>query len=260
MTSRERINAILKSEPADRMGILDLDIEFYYEEDPSQIPSPPKGEKVRVRGDKFFLFAFNGPFQNMSSVYGLEETLTKFVQEPGHSVLSFKESQKQIIKEFKRLKDKGFEFDGVWMGEDIAYNKGLYFSIEKYRKELLGIHKDLSDFFSSEGLPLFFHCDGNVEGLLPCLAAAKIKAIHPVQELGNPNLLRLKREFSGHITFAGGVGLHRLKQERGELLEYIQRLSERGNYIFSFDGPIPDNFSKEEYNKLIRGIERNSYI
>lgn len=178
MTSKERIKAILKSEPADRMGILDLDIELFSENSPKA-------------SDRFFLFTFNGPFQNMSSVYGLEETLTKFVQWPRHSVLSFKESQKQIIKEFKRLKDKGFGFDGAWMGEDIAYNKGLYFSIEKYRKELLGIHKDLSDFFTSEGLPLFFHCDGNVEDLLPCLAAAKIKAIHPVQELCNPNLLRL---------------------------------------------------------------------
>lgn len=254
MTSKERIKAILKSEPADRIGVLDLDIEFYHQEDPNLISSLPKGERVRVRGDKFFLFTFDGPFQRMSSGYGLEQALTKFIQEPRHSLSSFKESQRQIIEEFKRLKDKGFEFDGAWMWEDIAYHQGVYFSIEKYHSQLFGIHQDLSDFFGSEGLGLFFHCDGKVEDLIPLLVGVKIKAIHPVQEKSNPNLLRLKREFSRYLTFVGGVGLHRLEQERKRFFEYIQKLNKGGNYIFSFDGPIPDSFDMKEYDKLIAAV------
>lgn len=241
ISPKERIRRILESKSVDRIGIADLDIEFFSE----------NGPKI---SDKFFLFSFDGPFQSMSSKTGLEEALIRFAREPRRSLLSFKKSQGQITAEYKKLKDKGFEFDGAWMGEDIAYQKGLYFSIEKYHRELWGIHKDLSGFFTSERLPLFFHCDGNIEGLLPYLAALEIQAIHPVQERCNPNLVRLKREFCGHLTFAGGVGLHRLKQEPEELLEYIQRLSQGGNYIFSFDGPLPDSFDKEEYHKLIRFI------
>lgn len=238
---KERIRNILKSKLVDRTGIFDLDIELF-------------SEGGLKESEKFFLFCFDGPFQSMSSEMGLEEALTKFIQEPRHSLSSFKENQKQIIKEYKGLKDDGYKFDGVWMGEDIAYNNGLYFSIEKYRNQLLGIHSDLSDFFTSESLPLFFHCDGGVEDLIPLLVGAKIKAVHPVQEKPNPNLLKIKRDFSRHLTFVGGVCLHRLEQERKELLEYIQKLNEGGNYIFSFDGPIPDSFDKKEYDDLLNSL------
>lgn len=239
---KELIRNILNAGPADRIGIFDLDLQFYVKDSPET-------------SDKFYLFSFDGPFQRMSSEYGLEKALIRFKQEPRHTLSSFKENQRQMIAEYRRLKDKGFEFDGVWMGEDIAYNNGLYFSTEKYREQLLGVHRDISDFFSSERLPLFFHCDGKVEALIPLLVKAKIKAIHPVQELCNPGLLRLKKDFYQELTFIGGVGLHRLEQEEERIFKYIKSLKEGGGYIFSFDGPLPENFDREEYAKLLENIK-----
>lgn len=241
---KELIRNILNAAPADRIGIFDLDLLFFTE------------NSSRI-SDKFFLFSFDGPFQRMSSGYGFEEALIRFQQEPRHTLESFKESRKRIIAEYRSLRDKGYKFDGVWMGEDIAYNKGLYFSIKKYRNQLLGMHRDIADFFSSENLPLFFHCDGNVEALLPALVEARVKAVHPVQELCNPNLLKLKKDFHSELTFIGGVGLHRLGQEKERLFKHIKTLEEGGGYIFSFDGPIPDNFNREEYDKLLKAVTFN---
>lgn len=242
ITHKERIRNILESKPAEGTAILDRDIEFYTANSP-------------IQSDKFFLFPFNGPFQTMSSKLGLEEALVKFIREPRHTLSDFKDYQKCAIADYKRLKKQGYAFNGAWMWEDIAYDKGVYFPAEKYRAQLLGIHKDMAGFFASENLPLFFHCDGNVEALIPFLADIKVKALHPMQEKSNPDILEIKKVFKGIMTFIGGVGLHRINQERGALLEYIQRLKEGGNYIFSFDGPLPDGFDKEKYDNLIRDLK-----
>ncbi|MFH1868685.1 MAG: hypothetical protein ABH843_06915 [Candidatus Omnitrophota bacterium] len=245
--SKERIKNILESKPADRLGILDLDIELY------------SGGSTK-QSEKFYFFSFNGPFQAMNSELGLENALIKFTQEPRHTLSNFRYQQKRAIADYKRLKREGFLFDGAWIWEDIAYDKGLYFSLDKYQRQLLGIHKDIVDFFSSEGLPLSFHCDGNIQGLVDILAGINVKALHPVQELSNPNMPKIKDAFKGMMTFIGAVGLHRLDQERDELLKYINKLKESGNYIFSFDGPLPDGLDIEKYDELLKIIEAQKDI
>ena len=163
--------------------------------------------------------------------------------------------QENIFSEYRKLKDKGFSFDGVWIGEDIAYDNGLYFSPKKYRDQLKPIHKDICSFFAEKGQRVFFHCDGKIEGLIPHLVGMGVKAIHPVQERCNPNFLAIKKDLAGIITIIGGVGLERLYGNIKDLEKYIYLLMEGGNYIFSFDGPLPDDFDKKEYQHVLKNIE-----
>lgn len=178
---KEKIKDILASRPNQALGILDLDVEFYKEE--------------KKESEKFYLFDFNGPFQNLSSRYGLEEALTKFIQEPRRIRFGYRDYIMPLVSKYAELKKGGYKFDGVWMWEDIAYNDGLYFSLEKYHSQLFYIHKDICDFFKSERLPLFFHCDGRVEKLIPFLIDAGVKAVHPMQESCNGDILKLKKQF-----------------------------------------------------------------
>jgi len=244
---KQLVHDILSSKKQDRIATLYTDIELYSKESTKE-------------SDKFYLFDFNGPFQNLSSNLGLEDALCQFVKEPRKTSSVFKQYLLDIIEQYRSLKHKGFEFDGIWIWEDIAYDNGLYFSIEKYRQQLIGVHKDICDFFTSEELPIFFHCDGNIEKLIPLLVAIEVGAIHPLQEKVNPNLLKIKEIFKEVLTCVGGVGLDRLNCDADELLECIQSLQKDGDYIFSFDGPIPDGFDKKRFSQLIDNITNMEFI
>jgi len=243
MTHKERIVGLLRSEPVDRIGILDQDIELY-------------SQGAARESEKFFALGLNGPFQAMSSELGLEQALIRFAQEPRHCMEFFKDYLAKIVQEHKILRDDGFRFDAVWIWEDIAYDKGLYFSTKKYAEHLSRPHRDIVEFFASQGLPAFFHCDGRVEELIPFLVRMQVAAMHPVQERANPNLIEIKRDLKGQMSFVGGVDLDRIRRSVDELTEHVERLKEDGNYIFSFDGPIPEDIDKRDYDNIIREIER----
>ena len=241
-SSKKRIKDIIEAKPTDRIGIFDKDIELY-----SQNHSKSSKE--------FFIYDFDGPFQSLSKEMGLENALVFFEKEPRRCFSYFRDRLLSIMGDYESLKESGIIFDGAWITEDMAYDNGLYFSLNKYRNELLGFHKDICMFFLNQNLPLFFHCDGKIEDLIPFLDGIGIKAIHPAQEKCNPNLLSIKKTFSGSITFIGGVAIERLTESKESLLEHANALASDGNYIFSFDSPIPENYYMKEYDDLIQDIE-----
>jgi hypothetical protein len=250
ISAKQRIRDTLLSRPTDKLGIFDLDIEI-------------TDKNAKKESDRFLLFGFNGPFQQLSFDVGLEEALRMFESEPHRLCFLFKKRQEMILGRYQALKARGIAFDGAWMWEDIAYDKRLYFSLEKYRNRLMGIHRDICSFFISEGLAPLFHCDGNVEALIPFLAAMGIKAIHPMQEASNPHLLTIKKVYKQELTFIGGVGLHRLQAPLDNILRRVAELSEGDNYIFSFDGPLPRGFDMKKYNEIIdsiRSLKRINYV
>ncbi|MFC1808055.1 hypothetical protein ACFL0T_06810 [Candidatus Omnitrophota bacterium] len=242
ISHKEHIRKILSRQHVKRPATLERDIDF-------------SSRSKELKSDKFFLFDFNGPFQTMSSKLGLEKALIQFAQEPRHVLSYFKDILESIFKQYNRCKDEGYQFDGVWIWEDIAYDKGLLFSVARYRSQLIALHRELCDFFNSEGLLPFMHCDGNVESLIPLWVSIGVKGIHPIQEQCNPNILQIKDIFKQAMTFVGGVGVDRVNKGRKELLDRLRELNAGGSYIFSLDGPLIDEANKREYNIFCRDLE-----
>ena len=242
-SSKKRIKDIIEAKPTDRIGIFDKDIELY-----SQNHSKSSKE--------FFIYDFDGPFESLSKEMGLENALLFFEREPRRCFSYFRDRLLSIMEKYETLKESGTIFDGSWINENMAYDNGLYFLLSKYRNELLGFHKDICMFFLNQNLPLFFHCDGKIEDLIPLLDGIGIKAIHPVQERCNPHLLSIKKTFSGSITFIGGVAKERLRESKESLLEHVNALSNDGSYIFSFDSLIPENYYMKEHDDLIQDVEK----
>ena len=119
----------------------------------------------------------------------------------------------------------------------------------------MGLHKDIVDYFKSQGLPCFFHCDGNVEELIPILSDMHIAALHPMQERSNPSLIKMMNDLGQRLTFIGGVGIERLNRSRAVLIDHIKMLCVAGNYIFCFDGPVTESVDKKLYEEIIEDTE-----
>ena len=76
-----------------------------------------------------------------------------------------------------------------------------------------------------------------------------------MQELSNPNIIRIKKDLKGVITFLGGIGLNHLKGLHQDILDRIVELKEAGDYIFCFDGPIPQDTEFKTYQNILARIE-----
>ncbi|GEM_PF-2643131 len=266
MQAKERIKKIFKHEQPDRIGIFDffdeitiinwqkqallptnIDISEYFDFDLDfKAYKPGK--------NKFAMLALNGPFQQMAAKCGLQQALIDLAREPQQVKEFFKNSLNNIFSEYKKHKEKGLRPDGIWLYEDIAYDNGLYFSEEKYKNSLFDFHKEISLFFENEGLFTVFHCDGNIEKLLLFLIKAGFSGTHPVQESCNPNILRIKKDCTNAITFMGAVSIGRLKGYHQDIIEKIEALKENANYIFCFDGPIPQDTEFNIYKDLLTQI------
>lgn len=278
MKPKERIKAILTHKLADRVGIFDFFDEITVinwkqqgllpDVDPAEYFDFDLNFKINsAQKDKFTFFPINGPFQRMASDRGLSQSLIDFTREPRHTRDFFKSGVNSIISEYKKSKQEGNNFDGVWLWEDIAYDNGLYFSFERYKDTLFDFHKQISAYFQDEGLFTIFHCDGGVEGLIPFLIKSNFFGIHPLQELSNPNIIRMKKDLKEAITFIGGIGLGHLKlvvpdtntanymPVSNTIIERIEELKRDGDYIFCFDGPIPQDTEFKSYENILAKIE-----
>lgn len=261
MTSKERIKKIFTHQIPDRVGIADFfdNITTLNWKKQGLLPDEAPAEyfdfdfRLNKPGkNKFNLLSFNGPFQQLIGKKGLQKSLMDFVREPKHTRDFFKDCVENIFKEYK---NKASDYDAVWLYEDIAYDNGLYFSSDKYKDVLLDFHKEISDFFRAEGKFIVFHCDGHVEGLVPTLVKLRFSGIHPLQESCNPNLIRLKKDLKNAIIFLGGIGITRLRGLHQDILERVDELKQDGNYIFCFDGPIPDDTEFNTYKDIITQIK-----
>ncbi len=291
MIPRERIKTIFAHKQPDRIGIFDFfdeitvvnwkkqgllpdidpveyfdfDLDFIPNVEPHRsIPSGSRRTSVKDSSfgrtdkpdkNKFILLCLNGPFQQLVSTKNLQQSLIDFTREPRHTKDFLKSSLNNIFSEYKGQKEEGHRFDGIWLWEDIAYDNGLYFSIEKYRNQLFGFHNEISSYFQNEGLYVVFHCDGNIEQLIPFLVKSKFCGIHPLQESSNPNIIRIKKGLKGAITFLGGIGLKHLKGLHQDILDRIEELKEAGDYIFCFDGPIPQDTEFKTYQNILARIK-----
>lgn len=266
MTSKKRIKTIFAHKQPDRIGIFDFfdEITVVNWKKQGLLPDIDPVEyfnfdldfrtKDSAR-DKFTLFCFNGPFQQLVSTKNLQQSLIDFTREPRHTKDFLKSSLNNIFSEYKRQKEEGHTFCGIWLREDIAYDNGLYFSIEKYRNQIFDFHNEISSYFQNEGLYVVFHCDGNIEQLIPFLVKSKFCGIHPLQESSNPNIIRIKKDLKGAITFLGGIGLNHLKGLHQDILDRIEELKDAGDYIFCFDGPIPQDTEFKTYQNILARIK-----
>ncbi len=263
MNSKERVKATLKHKLLDKIAIFDFfdEITLINWKQQAHLANVEPVDyfdfdlDFRVENsskDKFKPLSLNGPFQQLASDKGLQKALIDFTREPRHTKSFFKNSLDNIFSNYEKHKPA---IDGIWLCEDIAYNNGLYFSVDTYKHQLFDFHNEISLYFKDKGIPVIFHCDGDVEKLIPFLIKANFSGIHPLQESCNPNIMRIKKDTGSAITFIGAIGLGRIMGLHDDIFDRISELKHDGNYIFCFDGPLPQDTEFKMYEDLITKIE-----
>jgi len=86
---------------------------------------------------------------------------------------------------------------------DIAWNKGLIFSPEFLRKELIPFLKQNVDAWHSHGIKVFYHSEGDIRQIIPDLISAGIDGIHPVEPMAGMSTKEIKEKYPGLLMIGG---------------------------------------------------------
>ena len=158
---------------------------------------------------------------------------------------------------YRLLFEKAGLPDGIWLYDDLAYNKGTFCSPEILDELFYPFYKEIADFFHSYDLPVVFHCCGNMEKALPMIVRAGYDGLNPMESKAGCDPLKFARQYKDKLVFIGGLDSRIL--ERGDR-EEIRRESKRlidgmkeigAAYVFGSDHSLSPLVKLESFKAAV---------
>ena len=149
----------------------------------------------------------------------------------------------------------------LWLADDLAHRTGPFVSPRIYREWLFPWFRKYGEVAASHGVPLIYHCDGDIWRFLPDLADAGITALQPVEPQAM-DIVALKREWGHTFALMGNIDLG-YTLTRGtpaevetEVRERIRALAPRGGYIVGSSNSITSYVPLANYHAMIAATLR----
>jgi len=212
-------------------------------------------EAVRNRrrgpyGDLWVSLWVTGPFELCSGfVGGMPQLLTIMVKDPHFTSYMFNSVAEYEARICEVYIDAGV--DGIFLGEDLGYKNGPFFSPDLYRKLLAPAHKKIFHPFSKRGMPCLIHSDGNVKMLIPDFIKIGITALNPLEVKAGMDVKELKIKYGDKLAFIGGIDVRTLASSKEkikkEITEKISIAAQGGGFVVGPDHCIPPEVSFENF-------------
>jgi uroporphyrinogen decarboxylase len=151
---------------------------------------------------------------------------------------------------------RGYEFDALWFWSDLCYRNGMLFSPEAARRFVLPHWKRFGQFAHDHGMRFIFHCDGDLNRLIPLLIEAGCDAIHPLEARAGNDVREYKRRHGRDICLIGNIDADVIAtNDRGrieaEVAAKVPAAAEGGGYIYHIDHSVPPTVSLDSYRFLL---------
>jgi len=116
--------------------------------------------------------------------------------------------------------------DVVFLGEDIAFDKGLIFSPKWLNENWFPRIKRIRDFLFNKNIKMIFHSDGNLYPILDKLVFdLKIDALHPIDPTAGMKINEVKEKYGDYIALIGYIDCSHLLPF-GTIKEIIEKVKE----------------------------------
>ena len=99
----------------------------------------------------------------------------------------------------------GVELDGLYLGDDITFITGPFFSPAMYRELVMPSARKICDYVHDNGGHVYFHSDGNNWQLIPLLIEAGIDMLDPLEVKAGMDLRELKDAFGRQQPFSSNL-------------------------------------------------------
>ncbi len=196
----------------------------------------------------FIVGASANPFEILSWMMGLEETLTNLLIQPD----IIEAALRHITDFFVDHIHKTFEqapgcIHGWFCADDLGSQQGPLISRDVYRTNLMPFHSEIFNAIHDHDAVVIYHSDGSCVDLLPDLIEAGIDCLEAVQvECAGMSPENLKMKFGEKISFHGAISVQQLLPRatedavRDQVQYLIQTLGKNGGYIAAPSHAIQD--------------------
>lgn len=256
-----------KSESRDCWGRYDLGQRGYFEPVYGGIKELASNLKIDVakfsglsrwkkETDHFIFALIDGPFQTLSSLLEYNQFLMDIMLKPDLIKKGTELVAKGIIEIIRLALEEGA--DGIILGEDIAYARGLIVSPQNLRNVFFPMVKEI---VASTDKPIVFHSDGDLSEVLVDITNTGINGIHSLEENAGMELKKVRNTIGDKVCLLGGFDLSNFYEYKDEeLIERAQEMGRLGNscnpYIFGTSaGILDDNLTADKVKLVYQSIK-----
>lgn len=179
-------------------------------------------------------------------------------------ILDFNKTYTEFyIAQYKILFEKSGRPDGVWIYDDLAYNKGTFCSPDVLRELYQPFYTRIVDFFHSQDLPVVFHCCGNMGKALPMIVEMGCDALNPMERKAGCDPLQFARDYREQLAFVGGLNAVTLESgdkdaimaETDELIDGMREIG--AAYIFGSDHSLSPQVRYSDFKMVTDHFKAN---
>lgn len=215
-----------------------------------------KYEKA-VRKGKFKCLVFREPYECIREFMGTDTILLTMAEDPALIMEMFRHNLGITLEMIDLLETLGMKMDGYWVWGDIAYNKGLFFSPDMYRRLLMPFHREL---FGRLGKYAIYHTDGNLSEALPLLVEAGIRGLNPVEIKAGNDFFAIVDEYGDRLVITGGIDVRVLcTNDRREIEREIETkigYAKKKKYIYHSDHSIPYDVRLDSFKFVLDKVRQ----
>jgi len=202
------------------------------------------------------------PFEYLWRIIGSENALVWMAETPGLLQDFINRLGGFLLKLAEAQIQAGHgRISGMYIWGDVAYVKGMLFGARRWR-ELFKPHvKNLIDLCHSNDLMVVYHGCGNAHDIFEDFVDIGLDCYNPLEAKSGLDVVELKKEYTGRLTFCGNVDIRVLEAGDQEAIEgevlYKLRAAEGGGWIFQSDHSISSLVSPESYETALRVLREN---
>lgn len=187
-----------------------------------------------LRSDLFAFAILDGVFGWGTRILGFREFLTLPMRSP-KALLNFIERIEGLnIELAKGLADEGI--DGLIIADDVAYQKGLLTSPEIMRRYFFPSLALQVEEMASEGIPVFFHSDGNLNTIMREIIQTGFNGLHCIDPNSDMDIVDLKLRYGEKLCLWGSLDANDLTRSHDraysrKLMDTILSVAPKGGFI-----------------------------
>jgi len=199
-----------------------------------------KADSVKLWSEKtdFCVFAqVGGAFDSVYPLMGLENYIKTMYKYPNLLRRVIEEVFRFELEVIKLYAESGAHV--ILLGDDLAYDKGPFISLNHLREFVFPYLAKEVELAHRLGLPVIFHCDGNVTSLVDDIVKAGFNGLHSLQPNAGVDIVSIKRKWGDTICLMGNLDLDYLlplgkpEDVKAEVERLIREVAPGGGYILS---------------------------
>ena len=214
-------------------------------------------DRVAAYADRLCVFgSVCEPHETIWRIMGTENVLYKLAEAPDRMARVIERLGDFLvgIVEGQIAAAEG-RLSGLYIWGDVAYDKGMFFSPDYWRRVYKPQLRRICDVAHAAGLKTIYHGCGDCSALFEDMIEAGVDGVNPLEAKAGLDVVELKRQFGDRWAFNGNIDVRVLATNDREAVrrEVLRKLNaaKGGGFILQSDHSMPDNVAPETYDYVI---------